>query len=96
LKCFDPRLCRGLGQCSQQNHFGDPFAQEKSLLKPSPRKNLRTIRGLSSKFTKKIQFEENLCYLAFKKTIGPQKGGLLLDIIPGRQVAKPIFPSTDF
>jgi hypothetical protein len=32
-----------------------------------------------------------LCYLAFNKTIGPQKGELLRDILPGRQVPKPIF-----
>ena len=61
------------------------------VLKPSLRKNLGTNGVVSSKSTKKIQYEENLCYLAFKKTIGPQKGKLLLDIIPGRQVAKPIF-----
>jgi len=40
---------------------------------------------------KKIQFEENFCYLEFKKTIAPQKAELLRDILPGRQVAKPIF-----
>jgi hypothetical protein len=61
------------------------------LLRPSPRKNLRTKGVVSSRSTKRIQFEENLCYLAFNKTIGPQKGELLRDILPGRQVPKPIF-----
>ena len=61
------------------------------LLRPSPRKNLRTKEVVSSKSTKRIHSEENLCYLAFNKTIGPQKGELLRDILPGRQVPKPIF-----
>jgi hypothetical protein len=34
------------------------------------------------KSTKKIPFEENLCYLAIKKAIRPQKGELLWDIPP--------------
>jgi hypothetical protein len=61
------------------------------LLRPPPRENLRTKEVVSSKSTKKIQSEENLWYLAFNKTIGPQKGELLGDILPGRQVPKPIF-----
>jgi len=56
-----------------------------------PPYNLRTNGVVPSKSTKKIQFEENLCYLAIKKTIGPLKGELLLDMIPGRQVARPFF-----
>ena len=59
------------------------------VLRPSPRKNLRTKGVLSSKSTKKVQLEENLCYRAFYNTIGPQKGELLWDILPGRQVLKP-------
>jgi hypothetical protein len=38
-----------------------------------------------------MQHEENLCYPALNKTIGLQKGGLLRDILPGRQVPKPFF-----
>jgi hypothetical protein len=46
---------------------------------------------VSSKSTERIQFRGSLCYLAFKKTIGPQKGELLRDILLGWQVPKPIF-----
>jgi hypothetical protein len=52
------------------------------VLRPSPRKNLRTKGVFSSKSTKKVQSEENLCYRAFNKMIGPQKGKLLRDIHP--------------
>ena len=58
-------------------------------LRPSPRKNLRTKGVVSSKSTKRVQFEKNLCYLAFIKTIGLQKGELLQDILPEGQVPKP-------
>ena len=43
------------------------------VLRPSTRKNLRTKGAVSSKSTKKTQFEENLCYLAFSKTVELQK-----------------------
>jgi hypothetical protein len=43
-------------------------------LRPSSRKNLQTKGVVSSESTKKIQFEEILCYLAFKNTIGSRRG----------------------
>ena len=50
--------------------------------RPSPRMNLQTKEVVSSESTKKIQFEENFCYLAFMKTNGSQKGELPGDILP--------------
>ena len=44
------------------------------IYRSSPRKNLQTKGVVSSESTKKIQFEEILCYLAFKNTIGSKKG----------------------
>jgi len=44
--------------------------------------NLQTKEVVSSESTKKIQFEENFCYLAFMKTNGSQKGELPGDILP--------------
>ena len=47
------------------------------VLRPSPRKNLRSQGVVSSKSTKMIRFKGKLCYCAIKKTIGALKGELL-------------------
>jgi hypothetical protein len=46
------------------------------------RKNLRTKGVVPSNSTKKIQFEENLCYLGFQKTMESLKADLLRVFFP--------------
>jgi hypothetical protein len=66
------------------------FLRIDPALRLEPSKNLRTKGVVSSKSKKKIRLEENLCYLGLKRTVGPQKEGLLRDILPGWEVPQPI------
>jgi hypothetical protein len=58
----------------------------------NPTNNLRTrTKGVvCPKSLKQVHFEENLCYLAFTKTMESQKAELLR-VAPGCQVPKPFF-----